>query len=239
MNIAMVLAGGVGSRVGADVPKQFIEVQGKPVLAHTLERFQDNADTDEILVVCIESYREELDELIGRFGLSKVKYVCNGGATFQDSVINGIRALEGICAPDDIVSIHFGASPFVTDAIISDAARTAAMHGNGVSSDPVVLCLAEKDPEDGDRSSVVGLDRDRVMGLNGPQAFRYGLLRDMYDEGAKRGLLERIDPHTTSLMAAMGVRLYFSLGSSLNIKITTADDIKLFSAYLAAGLDKE
>jgi 2-C-methyl-D-erythritol 4-phosphate cytidylyltransferase len=235
----MVLAGGVGSRVGANIPKQFIEVQGKPILVHTLEKFQKNHDTDEILVVCIESYREELDGLIERFGLTKVKHVCDGGATYQDSVINGIRALSGICGPDDIVSIHFGASPFVTDDIIADAIRTASKYGNGVSSDPVVLCLAEKDSEDGDRSSIVGRDRDRVMGLNSPQAFRYGLLKDMYEEGFRQDVFKRIDPHTTSLMAALGIRLYFSLGSSMNIKITTADDVKLFEAYLAAGLDNE
>lgn len=235
----MVLAGGVGSRVGAGIPKQFIEVEGRPIIVHTLKKFQNNDDTDEIMVVCIESYREKLDRLVAEHRLTKVKYVCNGGATYQDSVINGLSALEGRCQPDDIISIHFGASPFVTDEIISDAISVASKYGNGISSDPVVLCLAEKDANDGDRSSIVGRDRDRVMGLNSPQAFKYQLLKNMYEEGLEKGLFEKIDPHTTSLMAALGVRLYFSLGSSTNIKITTSSDVRLFRAYLAAGLDEE
>ena len=235
MNMAMILAGGVGSRVGADIPKQFIEVQGKPILIHTLEKFQACNLVDEIEVVCIASYIDKLQDMVREYHLSKVTHIVEGGATYQDSVIQGLSALEDVCTEEDVVSIHFGAGPFVTEEIITDSIRVAQEYGNGISSDPVVLCLAEKDASDGNRSSVIGCDRDRVMGLNSPQSFRFGLVRDMYAEGERQGLFEKIDPHTTTLMAALGVRLYFSKGSTANIKITTADDLRLFEGWLLAG----
>ena len=139
-----------------------------------------------------------------------------------------------MCALEDIVSIHFGVSPFVSEEIIEDSIRVAKEKGNGISADPVVLCLAQKDRSDSGHSSIVGADRDSFMGLNSPQSFRYALLRALYDEGKKRGILSTIDPHTTSLMAALGERLYFSKGSSSNIKITTQDDLRLFEGWLLA-----
>ena len=238
MNIAMILAGGTGTRVGAGVPKQFIEVQGKPIIVHTLEAFQNCSEIDAIQVVCIASYIDVLNSLVEQYGLTKVHYVVPGGSTYQGSVINGLDALGAVCKPDDIVAIHFAAGAFVTEDIIVDSIRVAQEHGNGISSDPVVLCLAEKDAADNDRSSVVGRDRDRVMGLNSPQTFRYQVLRELYDQGARQNIFERIDPHTTSLMAALGVRLYFSKGSSLNIKITSPEDVELFNAYLIAKATK-
>lgn len=234
MNIAMILAGGVGSRVGADVPKQFIEVQGKPILVHTVEKFQASPEVDAIEVVCIPGYVEKFERMVVEYGLTKVRYIVEGGATYQDSVVNGLDALDGVCGGDDIVAVHFGAAPFVTQDIIRDSLRVAEEFGNGISSDPVVLCLAVKDPSDGGRSSVAGYDRDAVMGLNSPQSFRYSLLRGLYDRGAEAGIMGDIDPHTTSLMAALGERLYFSKGSSLNIKITSPEDVKLFEAFLVA-----
>ena len=235
MNVALILAGGIGERVGAPVPKQFIEVEGKPVIVHTLERFEKCGDVDAVVVACVPSWIGELKALAGRFGLSKVRSVVEGGATYQESVMRGLTAVEGMCADDDVVAIHFAASPFVTGEIISDSIRVAREHGNGISSDPVVLCLAQKDALDGDRSSLVGLDRDRVLGLNSPQSFTLGFLRDLYAEGEERGILGMIDPHTTSLMAALGRRLYFSKGSTANIKITTPEDLRLFRGWLLAG----
>lgn len=235
MNVALILAGGTGERVGLGVPKQFVEVEGKPVIVHTLERFEACPEIDCVVVACVVSMIGELRSLVDRFGLSKVRSVIEGGPTYQDTVMLGLEFVSGMCADDDIVSIHFSASPFVTEEIISDSIRVAAEFGNGISADPVVLCIAEKDALDEDRSSLVGLDRDRMVGLNSPQSFRLGYLLDLYEEGRARGILGCIDPHTTSLMAALGRRLYFSKGSTANIKITTREDLRLFCGRLLAG----
>lgn len=228
----MILAGGTGERVGADVPKQFIEVLGKPVIAYTLEAFEGCGSIDSVVVVCIPSWIDEMRDIVERYGISKVGWIVEGGATYQDSVMRGLDAVGEVCAEEDVVAIHFGASPFVTSEIIADSVRVATEYGNGISCDPVVLCLAEKDMLDGDRSSLIGHDRDRMVGLNSPQSFKYGYLRDLYSEGEARGVLDKIDPHTTTLMAALGKRLYFSKGSTANIKITTLEDLRLFEGWV-------
>lgn len=235
MNVALILAGGTGVRMGAGIPKQFIEVEGKPVIAYTLAQFEMCDEIDKVVVACVPSWIEQLNSIVSKFGFSKVFKIIEGGDTYQESVMHGLAFLGGVCAEDDIIAIHFAASPFVTEEIIADSVRVASEHGNGISCDPVVLCLAQKDVLDGDRSSLIGHDRDRMVGLNSPQSFRYGYLRDLYEEGRQRGVLDKIDPHTTTLMAALGHRLYFSKGSTANIKITTPDDLRLFRGWVLTG----
>ena len=118
MNIAIILAGGIGSRVGADIPKQFILVFGKPVLVYTIEKFQNNKNIDAIEVVCLESYLSVVEEYRKQYNLSKIKWITEGGSTFSQSVMNGVNNLKGKLSDDDIVVIHFGASPFVENDII-------------------------------------------------------------------------------------------------------------------------
>ena len=123
MNVALILAGGVGNRVGAKIPKQFIEVLGKPVLAYTIEAFEKHPEIDAVLVACVKPYIDYMWEMKEKYGFSKLKWVTEGGNTFQGSVLNGIRYLEGKIDQKDIVLIHFGASPFITGDIISACIR--------------------------------------------------------------------------------------------------------------------
>ena len=107
MNVPIILAGGVGSRVGADRPKQFIEVLGKPILVYTIEAFQNHPEIDAIEVVCIESHMDYLRELVEEYNLDKVKWITKGGVDFQHSVINGVNNLKGKLDDDDIVLVHY------------------------------------------------------------------------------------------------------------------------------------
>lgn len=231
MNVAIILAGGVGSRVGADKPKQFIEMLGRPVLAYTIERFEQHPEIDAIEVVCRAGWEDYLRKLAEDNGFSKIKWIAEGGATFQDSVINGIENLQGDLDDDDQVLIHYGASPFVSDEIISDAIRVCSERGNASPAISQVYLAATRGDGEGTTEFV---DRDQVMMLNSPQALRYGYARWLYEEGEKRGLLETTEPHTTSLMFALGEKVYFSKSSTANIKITTADDLLMFEGYLLA-----
>ena len=234
MNVAMILAGGVGSRVGAAIPKQFIQVQGKPILIHTLEVFQADEAIDAIELVCIQSHMDVIWDMVRQYGITKVRWVCTGGATYQDSVLNGLRNLEPHCQDDDIVLIHFGVSPFVDQEIIDDSIAVCRAHGNAISSNPCVLCMCAKDPEDASRSTE-GLDRETLMGLNSPQTFRMDYLRELYAEGLEKNVMDTlVDPHTPTLMFALGRTLYFSKSSQANIKITTKEDIALFVGFLLA-----
>ena len=149
MNIAIVLAGGTGTRVGADIPKQFIKVMGKPILAYTLEIFQKNQNIDAIEVVCHQDWIDEIENIDREYGFGKVRWIVTGGGTFQESVMNGIFHLKGKILSEDLVIISFGVSPMTTDDIIDDSIRVCMEHGNAIASEDIPLCTCIKDDEYG------------------------------------------------------------------------------------------
>lgn len=229
VNVAIILAGGVGSRVGLGTPKQFVNVLGKPVLVYTIEKFQNHPEIDGIEVVCVRDYIEELKQLLTAYRLDKVHWIAEGGTTFQKSVENGIKNLHEKCTKNDIILVHYGASPFVEEEIITDAIRVCSERGNCTSANPIYTLLGSND--DGEKSSQ-WVDRDKIMGLNSPQCFAFGYAEWLYQEAEKQGILEQVEPHTTSLMYRMGQTIYFSKGTQANIKITTKEDLDLFEGYL-------
>lgn len=229
MNIAVILAGGVGSRVGAGMPKQFVKILGKPVIVYTIEAFQKHEDIDAIEVVCVKSHIDYMKELVDTYGLSKVKWITEGGTDFQGSVLNGINNLQDKCSEDDIVLVHFGASPFVEGDIIADAVRVCKIKGNAISTTPFYLLSGVKDD---DEKTTKWIDRDTIACMNSPHAFRYGYIRDIYKRAVETGVIKEVEPHTTTLMYKMGETIYFSKGSQSNIKITTKEDLDLFEGYV-------
>ncbi len=229
MNIAVILAGGIGVRFGADIPKQFVEVLGKPILAYTIDVFENHPEIDAIEIVCVESYIDYMNDLIKKYNFTKVKWIAKGGATFQESVLNGITHLENACSNDDIVLVHFGVSPFVEDDIITDAIKVCQKKGNAISTTPFYLLSGIKDD---DEKSSTWIDRDTIVCMNTPHAFKYGFIKQLYSEAIKSGIIDTVEPHTTTLMYKMGKPIYFSKGKQSNIKITTKDDLDLFEGYL-------
>lgn len=236
MNVAVILAGGVGSRVGANRPKQFIEVLGKPVLAYTIDVFQNHPEIDAIEVVCHKAWKDYLNEMIKKYGLDKVMWVADGGETFQESVLNGINYLSDKISRDDMVLVHFGASPFIKEDIITDCIRVCKDKGNAISTIDYFLLSGEKNStksvEDPDNYTDVYIDRDTVACMNSPHAFNYGFIKDMYDEAIDTGVINEVEPHTTTLMYKMGKRIYFAKGSQTNVKITRKEDLDLFEGYV-------
>lgn len=229
MNIAIILAGGVGSRVGADRPKQFIEVLGKPVLAYTVEKFNSHPEIDAVEIVCVESHIDYLKDMVAKYNLNKVKWITKGGATFQGSVMNGVNNLKDKVNDDDIVLVHFGASPFIEADIISDAIRVCKEKGNAISTCDFFLLSGVKDDE---TKSTQWIDRDTIACMNSPHAFKYKFIYDIYDEAVATGVINEVEPHTTTLMYKMGKEIYFSKGNQTNIKITTKEDLDLFEGYV-------
>lgn len=236
MNIAVILAGGVGSRVGADRPKQFIEILGKPVLAYTIEKFNSHPEIDAIEIVCVKSHIDYLKDMVKEYGLNKVKWVTEGGSTFQGSVMNGVNNLKDKAGDDDIVLVHFGASPFVEADIISDAIRVCKEKGNAISTTPFFLLSGYKDD---DEKSTRYIDRDTVVCMNSPHAFKYKFVYELYQEGVETGVIDRVEPHTTTMMYELKKPIYFSKGSQTNIKITTKEDLDLFEGYVLMKQKRE
>lgn len=228
MNIAMILAGGVGSRVGAGIPKQFINVLGKPVIAYTIEIFQQNKNIDYIEVVCHPKWKETMNEIIQQYNLTKVKWIVDGGSTFQESVINGKDYLEGKISEDDTVMIHYGGSPFTSQKIVEDVLKKTQKFGMAASCTPSYQLLGTNN---GDKSTE-WVDRDKIIQIAAPQGFKYKLLLDIYKKAEEKGILKTAEPHTTSLMYELGMPIYQAYGDQTNIKITTKEDIKLFKGFV-------
>lgn len=236
MNVALILAGGVGSRLGAKIPKQFIEVLGKPVLAYTIEAFEKHPEIGAVLVVCVKPYIDYMWGMKEKYGLSKLKWVTEGGDTFQGSVLNGIRYLEDKISRDDIVLVHFGASPFLTGDIISDCIKVCKEKGNAISTTDYYVLSGKKistaSVADHENYSDEYIDRETIAVMNSPHAFRYGFIDDLYKDAIETGVIDTVEPHTTTLMYAMGKRIYFALGSQNNIKITRKEELDLFEGYV-------
>ena len=229
MITAMILAGGVGSRVGADRPKQFVEIFGKPVVVYTIEIFQKNSNIDAIEVVCHKEWKEYLINMIEQYNLDKVKWVTDGGETFQDSVMNGINNLKDKIKSDDYVLIQYGAAPFTSDKIVNDVIRVMQDKGSAVTATPCYQLLGSNDEN---ATSKTWVDRDKYIKIACPYGFKYSYLLDIYKRAEERGLLETIEPHTTSLMYALGDTLYQAYGDQTNIKITTREDLELFKRII-------
>lgn len=236
MNVALILAGGSGTRVGANCPKQFIEVDGKPIIYYSLKTFQENSNIDRIVVVCHSDYLEYMDELVNKHSMDKVLRIVSGGNNFQYSVINGLNAMPAL-GDNDIITVHYGAAPFVTDEIIDDAIDVCMEKGNAVSATP---CYQLMGNVVAGNVSTEWIDRDKVVQIASPQCFLYSEIVSLYDEANKRRLIDTVDPHITSLMYALNKPIFISKGTQTNIKITTKEDVELFKRYIAASkLDKE
>jgi 4-diphosphocytidyl-2-methyl-D-erithritol synthase len=230
MTYVIILAGGIGSRLGADIPKQFVDVLGKPVIAYTMQKYQEHIEIDCIELVCVDGFQDELKKIAEDNQITKVIKIVKGGSEYERSIMNGVEGLKDIANPDDVVIIHWAASPFVSDEIISDNIRVCREKGNAMSASPAFLLYGKNE---GDCSNQ-NINRDTFKVLAAPQSFLYKNIVSIYEEVNKRDLLNKIEPHTTAIMTELGIPIYFSKGSQTNIKITTKEDLELFTGYVLA-----
>lgn len=231
MNYVIIIAGGVGSRLGAPVPKQFVEVLGKPVIAYTMEHFQNHKEIDAIELVCVDGYQEHLKDIADKYGVTKVIKMVKGGAEYERSIMNGVAGLEGIAKPDDVVMIHWAASPFLSEDIITDNIRVCKEKGNAITASYSYLLYGSNDGDCAKKA----INRETFMTLSAPQSFLYKNIIDLYKQVEEKNLFETIEEHhTTVFMAELGIPLFFSKGSHTNIKITTKEDLDLFLGYQLA-----
>ena len=225
--VGIILAAGQSSK--RDTPILYTNIQGKPVLAYTIELYQNHPDIDAIEVVASRNHLDQIRELVRAYNYDKVKWVCQGGATYQDSVFNAIQNLEGEIDDNDTVAIHFGASPFTSDKIITDAINVCREKGNAFS---VIPCYQLMGNNDVPGESTQWVDRDKIIQLACPQCFGFRYIQHLYEEAAERNLLSKVEPHTVSLMYLMGHTVYTSYGDQTNIKITTHEDLDIFEGFV-------
>lgn len=235
MVVAIILAGGIGSRVGADRPKQFIKVLDKPIVAYTIEIFENHPEIDAIEIVCHKSWKVYLQEIVEKNEYKKVKWMADGGEAFQDSVISGINNLKSEINEKDYVLIQYGAAPFTSERIITDVIRVMKEKRSSVTGTPCYQLMGSLDGEE----SKNWVDREQYIQIACPYGFQYDYLLDIYERAEKVGLIGKIDPHTTSLIYALGEKLNLAYGDQTNIKITTKEDLDLFEGYMMIKKKKE
>lgn len=230
MNYVIIIAGGIGSRLGASVPKQFVEVLGKPVIAYTMEHFQNHPDIDAIELVCVDGYQKQLKDIADKFGITKVFKIVKGGSEYERSIMNGVAGLEGIAKPDDIVMIHWAASPFISEDMITDNIRVCNEKGNAITASYSYLLYGTNDGDCAKKN----INRETFMTLSAPQSFRYNIITEIYRQVEEKNMFEYVEAHTPAFMEELGIPIYFSKGSHTNIKITTKEDLDLFLGYQLA-----
>lgn len=234
MNIAIIIAGGSGHRMGQDIPKQFINVYDKPVLIYTLEGFQKHPQIDAIEVVCIDGWHDVLWAYAKQFGIDKLKWVVSGGSTGQESIRNGVYNLENVCGEDDIVIIHDGIRPLVDETVLTDVILKAKKYGNGVTSLPYNEQIFVVDD---DISTIKYIPRETLRRVSTPQAYNFGKVDRAYHKAFENEIGIYGSSYTNTMMVELGERLYFAAGSDKNIKLTTKDDLEMFKAYLKSDKD--
>lgn len=232
MNIAIIIAGGSGQRMGQDIPKQFINVYDKPVLIYTLESFQRHPLIDAIEVVCIDGWENVVWAYAKQFGIDKLQWIAAGGRTGQESIRNGVYNLEGKCSEEDIIIIHDGIRPLVEPSVLTDVINKAQKYGNAVTSMPYneQIFVVNKDDE---TTTTQFIPRETLRRVATPQAYRFDLLNDKYHEAFDKEIGIYGSHYTNTMMVELGVTLHFAAGSDKNIKLTTKDDLDLFKGYLA------
>ena len=233
-NIALIIAGGVGARMGQDIPKQFINVYDKPVIVYTMEAFQRHPDIDAIEIVCIDEWQGALKAYAKQFGIAKLENVVSGGKNGQDSIRNGLYDIVSrYNGDDDIVLVHDAIRPMVSQEIITDNIRVCRENGNAIT---VVPCTAAMLKTYDSLSTTEQVPRDNLKITQTPQAFFIKDIVEAHKEALSKGITNSVASCT--MYIELGKKLYMSKGSEKNLKLTTTEDIEIFKALLKAKKDE-
>ena len=226
-NIALIFAGGIGKRMNSTSrPKQFLEHNGKPIIIYTLELFDNHPNIDGIVVVCIESWIPFLQKQLKKFEINKVVKIVPGGETGQDSIYNGLVAIDSLYEKDSCVLIHDGVRPLITEKTISDCIEMVQNKGNCIVCVPTVETFIVKQ-EDG---SLNIPSRSNSFIARAPQCFILADIFSAHQKAREAGIHDFIDSCT--MMSHYGYQMNTVMGPTENIKITTPTDFFIFKAMV-------
>lgn len=231
MVVALLTAAGTGSRMGQDIPKQFLHVDNKPLIVYTMEAFQKHPSIDAIVCVTLPSWIDVVKAYAMQYGITKLRCIVPGGATGQESIHNGIVAIKNEAEfdnDDTVVMIHDGNRCLISAEIISNSLATYHEHGSAVAAIPCVEAVFLS--EDDGKSSIVSIPREQLYRTQTPHTYSLSKLLWAHEEAAKRNISNTAASCT--LMQALGETIYFSAGSEENLKLTTKDDLAIFKALL-------
>lgn len=229
MNIAIIFASGKGTRMGSEIPKQFLEINGKPILLHTVELFQYNSSIDKIYISTLKEYIPYVEHLVENNNISKVVSVIEGGKTAQDSIYNALKKAESENPPDSIVLLHDGVRPFVSSDVITANVEGVKKYGNAITSIPAFeTIMISKDKTVIDDVTI----RDQTFIGQAPQSFYLKDIISAHEQirNSKNGYTNMVDACT--ILRSLGKDVHLVLGNRGNIKITTPEDVYTFKAFL-------
>lgn len=232
MNFAVIFAGGVGSRMHSkrSIPKQFLKVHGKPIIAHTIDIFQKSKDIDAIVVSIVSSGVQEMRTIVEKYGFTKVICIVEGGTTGQLSIFNGLQiAKKHSRSNDDIVLIHDGVRPLINQSVISENIESVRKFGSAITTAPAKETFVLVND---DKNVVDVVDRKKSFIAKAPQSFNLDEIFQIEVQAIKTGRTDIIDSST--LMGMYGKTLHIVEGPYENIKITTPDDFYMFKALFDA-----
>ncbi|WP_312518673.1 IspD/TarI family cytidylyltransferase [Anaerospora sp.] len=229
MVTALIFAGGTGQRMNARAkPKQFLELHGKPIILYTLEHFEEHPEVDNIVVVCLESWIDELKLWLKRYDFRKITQIVSGGTTGQESIYNGLKAMEGSCQQEDIVLIHDGVRPLINKELISVNIDKVKKCGTAITVEPVIESVIYS--EQGDLINAVP-ERSQMYIAKAPQSFRYEAIWSLHQKAQHEGLLAVDSAHLCNIY---GVELHMVISPPNNMKITSPADYYIFRALYEA-----
>lgn len=230
MNIAVLLAGGIGKRLNAGKPKQFVHLLGKPMILYAMEIYEKSGLIDALEVVCVPEYIDYVRKLADDNGISKLKWICPGGESCQESTRNGIFNLEGVCSPNDMLTVNMSSSLFVSNEILADSFRVAHKYGNAFACLRCVYNNAES--RNGISSSKINFKEINYT-LNMPWTASFGKLDEIYHRAYEQGIETGEGAYIPTLFVAMGEEIFFSFDDGLNkIHIQTQADLEIAEAIL-------
>ncbi len=237
MNTVVIFAGGTGHRMNSKtLPKQFLELHGKPIIIYTIEQFDKHPLVDGIVVVCLKGWEAYLQKLLKRYFIEKVKAIVPGGETGQDSIYQGLKKLSELYSGDDIVMVHDGVRPLIDEETITANIESVKKNGNAVTVSPCTETITTFSPESPDQINDI-IERRNCRIAKAPQSFYLKDILSAHNRARQEGRMDFID--SASMMCHYGSRLYSVEGQVTNIKITTPMDFYIFRAIVDAKEDRQ
>lgn len=227
MNVAILTAGGVGSRMCQTTPKQFMDINGKPLIVYTIEKFEKSKLIDEIVISCLDGWQEKVKSYIKQYNFTKVSNIVTGGRTGQESITNGYNAIKEKCDDNSNIIIHDGNRPNVSENLIEKSIKLCEEKGNAVLYIP---CQEVMFITDDFISSNQQIDRSKLARTQTPHVFKKRILDNVFEIARDKGLFNEVA--ICSLFQKVGEPIYLCEGDEKNIKITFQSDIDIFKSLI-------
>ena len=235
MNIGLVIAGGSGNRMGQDIPKQFMHVDGAPIIIWTLKAFEQHPDIGAIAVVCLKGWETVLQSYANQFCIQKLKWIFPGGDTGFESIHNGIYGLkEAGCNDEDLVLIHDGVRPLLSQEIISSNIATCKAYGYAVTG---IQCREAILESHNGFTTKTSIPRDTLIRTQTPQTFRLGNIIKAHEHAKVKGITNTVSSCTLIAELEEDIEMHIVPGSEKNIKITTVEDLEMIKALMHTSKD--